>query len=128
MIQKIYSQIHPVSYINTHHDAIRFGKSWDGEKYINLNILRTEHDFCEKKKIISLCPRWHSLRSYHCALCGGNISRECKDERHLSSLELKTPKKRKTFCGQRIPGACGGKRETGSETSLWHLRIMTQQS
>ena len=86
MIQKIYSQIHPVSYINTHHDAIRFGKSWDGEKYINLNILRTEHDFSAKKKKLLACASddtvWEAI-IVHCAEVTFHVSAKMKGIYHL---------------------------------------------
>ena len=41
----------------------RFGKSWDGLKYKNLNILRTEHNFLGNKKILHMCFKWYILRS-----------------------------------------------------------------
>ena len=49
--------------VSTHHDVtdlVNHGM----EKYKNLNILRTEHNFSTKKKILNLCLGWHILRSY----------------------------------------------------------------
>ena len=40
----------------------RFGKSWDCQKYKNLNILNII--FLWNKKILNLCLRWQILRSY----------------------------------------------------------------
>ena len=40
------------------------GKSWDGYKYKNWNILRTEHNFLRNKKSLNLCLRWQIFRSY----------------------------------------------------------------
>ena len=40
------------------------GKSWDGYKYKNWNILRTGHNFLRNKKSLNLCLRWQIFRSY----------------------------------------------------------------
>ena len=64
VVQKIYSEIHLVSSAYTHHDVtdlvnhgmIKNTKTWRSWER-NITFLRN-------KKILSLCLRWHSLRSY----------------------------------------------------------------
>ena len=56
-----YTLSHVLTIIVTRH---RYGKSWDGWKYKNLNILRTEIKK-KWKKILNLCLRWNILRSHH---------------------------------------------------------------
>ena len=64
MVQKIYSNVHHVSCINTHHDVaplvnhgmIKNPKTWIAWEQ---NIT-----FLKNKKILNLCLRWHILRSY----------------------------------------------------------------
>ena len=54
------TQLHVLIPIRRH----RFGKSWNGKKCKNLNILRTEHAFLRNKKVLNLYLRWHISRSY----------------------------------------------------------------
>ena len=64
MAQKIYSNMHPVSCTNTHHDVTdllyhsmaKDTKTWISRKW---NIT-----FVENKKILNLCLRLHILQSY----------------------------------------------------------------
>ena len=55
-----YTLSHVLTIIVTRH---RYGKSWDGWKYKNLNILRTEIKKIIKKNL-NLCLRWNILSSH----------------------------------------------------------------
>ena len=65
MVQKIYSKIHFVSCINTHHDV---------KELVNHEMVKNTNTwiswerniiFLRNKKILNQCLRWHILRSYH---------------------------------------------------------------
>ena len=64
VVQKIYSKMHLISCTNTHHDVpdlvnhemVKDTKTWISWEQ---NII-----FLGNKKVLSLCFRWHILRSY----------------------------------------------------------------
>ena len=43
----------------------KFGKSWNGQKYKNLNISKMEHNFLRNKKILNLWVKQRIFRSQY---------------------------------------------------------------
>ena len=65
MFQKIYSEMHPISCTNTHHDdtdLVNHGMVKNTKTWISWEQKIT---FLRNKKILNLCLRSHILRSFH---------------------------------------------------------------
>ena len=88
VVQKILSKMHPVSRTNTHHDvtgSLNNGMVKNMKTWISWEQNKT---FLRNKKILSLCYRWHILRSYT-NTTGNILLNKCSRKQYINLHILK---------------------------------------